>query len=205
MRFRARTTQGQPSKGSKVMGANPFDSSEDSREGSDFLSGGAIAAQFPEVGSVVEGTVLSASMRDQTDMDTGEVVYWVGKEKVAQSKLPEGSKARVARQMLLELQCEPTGIKWETNKYVEVPVPDDDGIRMLYVKGGVQFALKKALNEAKAQVEKGAYVKITRGKDAKRPGSKYWSYTYTAEWTPADQNMKAADAFVDEADDDPFA
>lgn len=189
------------------MGSSPFDSSEDSREGSDFLSGGAISAQFPEVGFVVEGTVLSASMRDQTDMDSGEILYWVGKEKVEQSKIPEGTRnPRVARQMLLELQCEPTGKRWESLKYIEVPVPDDNGIRMLYVKGGVQHALKKALKEAgNAPVEKGAYVRIVRGKDAKRPGSKYWSYTYTATWTPADQNMKAAASFVDEADDDPFA
>lgn len=188
------------------MSTNPFASSEEAREAGGFLSGGATAAKFPEVGSVVEGTVLSASMRDQTDMDTGELLFWVGNEKVVQSKLPAGTVSpRPVRQLLLELQGEPTGITWETNKYVEVPIPDDDGIRTLYVKGGLQAALKKALREAKADVETGAYVKVTRGKDAKRPGSKFWSYTYTATWTPADKNTKAADAFVDEADDDPFA
>jgi hypothetical protein len=189
------------------MGANPFDSSEEDREAGSFLSGGSLAAQFPEVGFVVEGTVLSASMRDRTDMDTGEVLYWQGNKTIPQSEVPEGAKLRPARQMLLELQCEPTGKRWETNRYVEVAVPDDDGIRTMYVKGGIQKALSKALKEAgNAPVEKGAYVWVQREKDRKLPGSKYYAYAYTAKWTPADQNTKAATAFVNDApDDDPFA
>lgn len=189
------------------MGANPFDSSEEGREASGFLSGGAIAAQFPTVGSVVEGTVLGASMRDRTDMETGEILYWVGNKTVPQSEVPEGTKPKTAREMRLELQCEPTGKRWETNRYIEVAVPDDDGVRVMYVKGGVQKALAKALREAgNAPVENGAYVWMQRGEDRKLPGSKFYAYSYTAKWTPADQNAKAATAFVNDApDDDPFA
>jgi hypothetical protein len=175
-----------------------------------FLTGGSVAAKFPEVGSTFEGTVVAFRMAQRTHIDSGEPLYWEGKKPVEVSQLKfEESKKSPAMQLVMEVQGEPTGITWDTNRYVPRKLPDDDGLRTMYVTGNLQRALAKALRDANgAQVEAGAYVKVTRGGDAKIPGSKYLSYTYTAEWTPASGNSKAATDFVGDPETDggdPFA
>lgn len=177
-----------------------------------FLSGGSVAAKFPEVGSEFEGTVVAFRMAQRTHIDSGEPLYWEGKKPVEESALKfEASKQSPAMQLIVEVQGEPTGITWDTNRYIPRELVDDDGMRTLYVTGNLQRALAKALRDAPAgsEIEPGAYVKVTRGEDAKVPGSKYLSYTYTAEWTPASANSKAATDFVGDPDaadgGDPFA
>ncbi len=186
------------------MGQDPFGDVKG------FLTGGSVAAKFPEVGFTFEGTVVAYRMAQRTHIDSGEPLYWEGKKPTEESKLQfEASKKSPAMQLIMELQGEPTGITWDTNRYIPRKLPDDDGMRTLYVTGNLQRALAKALRDASgAEIETGAYAKITRGEDAKVPGSKYLSYTYTAEWTPASANSKAATDFVgdpDAADGDPFA
>ena len=174
---------------------DPF--SADAARAAQFLGGGTVAAKFPKPGFVVKGTILSFRMAQQTAMDSGELLFWEGKEQVEQSKLKFPQSARPAEQLVIELQGEPTGITWETNRYNEVALPDDDGIRTLYVKGGMQTAIGKALRDAKVQApEIGGYLEVARGQDTKRPGSKYMSYTYTARYTKAEANGHAASQFL---------
>lgn len=174
-----------------------------------FMSGGSIAAKFPKVGFEFEGTVLSFRVTQRTHINSGEPLYWEGRETVEESKLKfEASKSNPAKQLLLEVKSEPTGITWETNRYIEKAVPDDDGVRTMYINGNLQKAIAKALRDAgNADIEVGAYVKVVRGEDVKQPGSKYFSYTYTVQWTPAEGNTHAATDLVNEptADGDPFA
>lgn len=186
---------------------DPF--SADAAKAAQFLGGGTVAAKFPKPGFTVEGTILSFRMAQQTDMESGELLFWEGKDKVEQSKLKFPQNARPVEQLVIEIQGEPTGVTWETNRYVEKQLPDDDGVRTLYVKGSLQFALGKALREAGVRApEIGGYLKVTRGQDVKRGGSKYFSYSYTAEYTPASKNSHAAGQFLaqdaDGAAPDPF-
>lgn len=174
---------------------DPF--SADAAKAAAFLGGGTVAAKFPKPGFTVEGTILSFRMAQQTDMESGELLFWEGKDRVEQSKLKFPDSAKPVEQLVIELQGEPTGITWETNQYVEKQLLDDDGVRTLYVKGGLQFAVGKALRDARVRApEIGGYLKIQRGQDSKRPGSKYFSHSYSATYTPASQNGAAAGQFL---------
>lgn len=165
-------------------------------------SGSSIAAKFPQVGFVFEGDIIGWDGPQQmTDKDTGEALYWESNKKTKESDVKNMSIARPAMQLLIHVQGPATGITWETNQYIEKEVPDDDGVRTLYVHGELQKALKKARLEAgNAKMEVGAHVKITRGKPVKKPNG-YFAYTYAAEWTPAAKNPSAAEAAFDAAGD----
>lgn len=191
------------------MTADPFAVSRD--EADSFLTGGStmVAAKWPTVGSVVEGTLTSwEGPVQKTDMSSGELLFFEAKKMVKESELKGNpATARKAMELRLDLQCEPTGITWKTNQYIEEPVPDDDGMRRAYVSGEIQKAIAKAKEEAgtegaPAPLEAGAYLKITRGKAKKMP-SGFMAYTYVAEWTPAKLNTKAGDNFLAD-DEDPF-
>lgn len=185
---------------------DPF--SAEAAAAAQFFGGtGTVAAKFPQVGFTVEGTILSYRMDDVTDMETGEKLFWEGKQKVKQSELRFPQTAREVKQLIIEMQCEPTGITWETREYIEKALPEDDGKRALYVKNGLQVAIGKALKDAGVPApEIGGYLKVTRGKSVKREGAKYPSQTFTAVYTKADQNSKAAGDFLaqDGGDVDPF-
>jgi hypothetical protein len=169
------------------MTTDPFSGGNDA-EAAAFLSGGNTSAKFPKVGHTVEGTVTGWEMRQQTDYDTGGLLTW------------RDGKPRM--QLLITIQGEPTGVTYEDG--VEVELPDDDGVRTLFVKGGLQKGIGKALRDAKGKLEAGAYVKVTRGKDGpKTDPKKKAPHTYQVVWTPAAQNPKAAEALL--ATDDPFA
>jgi hypothetical protein len=193
------------------MSVDPFGSNSADTAAQDFLAGGTTitSAKWPTVGAIVEGTVVDWQFPVQkTDMDTGELQWFYGKKLVLDSQVPEHAKAnggaRPAMQMLLDLQCEPTGQSWETNQYIPVAVPDDDGLRRAYVSGELQSAIGAALKEAAASLEKGAYLQVVRTQPVKK-GSGFYAYTYKAKWTKASDNAKAATAFVTQVDDDPFA
>lgn len=191
------------------MGYDPFSENPD-KEAASFLGGGNVGAVFPEEGFTVEGTVLDFRMRQRTDMESGEPLYWQDKKAVEESKLRSPSSAvpnNACKQMVIDLQGEPTGITWETADYIEKAVDDDDGIRSLYVKGGLQKALSLALRNAGVKLpERGGYLKVTRGKDGPQ-ARKGWRrpHTFTVVFTPADKNEKAATDFLGGDDDEsPF-
>lgn len=193
---------------------DPF-SSNTRQEIRGFLSGGSVAAKFPENGFSVEGTVLSYRMAQRTHIDSGEPLFWEGRQPVEESKLQfEASKRTPCEQLIIEVQGEPTGVTWETNRYIQKKIPNDDGIRVLYVTGGLQKAFAKALQKAGgAEIESGAYVKVTKTGEVQRKGSKYHSFVYEVEWTPKATNAKGVGDFMasdpeagpEGPQDDPFA
>jgi hypothetical protein len=172
------------------MTTDPFNPGSDAAEAAAFLSTSGYAAKWPKVGFTVAGTITGFEMRQQTDYDTGEPLTW------------KDGKPRM--QLLVHLQCEPTGETWEGLANTRVEIEDDDGARTAYVKGNLQKAFGRAIKEAKARLEIGAYVEITRGKDGPKPDPKKQApHTFTVKYTPAAQNPKAVDALL--SDSDPFA
>lgn len=194
--------------------ANPFARTtrdQSVRSAEDFLDGGAsVAAKWPKVNFTVEGDVIgwSPTAIQQTHKDSGEPLYWEGKKKVEESKLQfEQSKDNPCLQITIDLQCEPTGETWVSNRYIRKELPDDDGVRTMYVHGQLAKAIRKARQEAAQQyklntrtapLEAGAHVKVTRGEDQKFPND-YYGFTFTAEWTPAAHNPAYQSAQMDAA------
>lgn len=153
-----------------------------------FLSGGAPGQKFPEPGFKWGGTIIAWQMTQQTDLTTGELKFWDdGKPKM---------------QLELTMQGEPTGycFNWNGRAFDKKVIPDDDGVRRLFVKGPMQSAIGKAKRDAKGQVEVGAYIEVVRGEDIP-PTKKGYSPTQTfrAKWTPANKNTHTASALLDES------
>ena len=73
------------------------------------LGGGGSSAKFENVGDTVTGTILSAEVKDQTDLATGAILKW--------------DNGDTRKQLVVRLQT--------TQRDDE----DDDGVRALYVKG----------------------------------------------------------------------
>jgi hypothetical protein len=191
---------------------DPF--SVETAEAAQFLTGGgAVTAKFPKNGAKVEGTVLSLRVSQKTDKDTGELLFWETKKPTKQSELKfpaSATPANAVKQLIIELQCEPTGITWETLKYIEKEVPDDDGIRMLYVSGPeIQRAVGKAVQEHGLKApEIGGYLQVVKTGEQRIAGTDYFRFLYAAKYTPAAQNEHAAaDALAGgaSAPEDPFA
>jgi len=173
------------------MANDPFSD----RAAEEFMGGGGTAQKFPEVGFKWGGTLESWEMAQQTDLDTGELKFW-----------PDG-KPRM--QLIMDMQGEPTGKTWEwiSQRWVEKPIPDDDGSRRLFVKGGLHSAIVKAMKSAGGKLEAGAYIEVTRGEDLP-PKKRGYSgqHTYRAVWIPAAKNPHAAAAtFLNNEDENPFA
>lgn len=192
------------------------------RSAEDFLDGGAsVAAKWPKEQFVVEGDVIgwSPAAIQMTDLKTGEPLYWENKVKTKESELrfPETSKTNPCLQITIDLQCEPTGVTWKTNRYIREEVPDDDGVRTMYVNGQLAAAIRKARQQAaqkykmgvrSAPLEAGAHVKVVRGEDKKFQND-YFGFTFEAEWTPATHNPAYQNAQLDATEgpgtDDPWA
>lgn len=152
-------------------------------QASNFLSGGLTAAKWPVIGFIVEGTVKAAKMQQQRDFDSGEMLFW-----------NDGSPRM---QLVVDLQSEATGKTWTGLRNVEKAVPNDTGMRALYVKGNLQRALSQALRDAQAPFENGAHLRIERiadvpNKDPKKQDALDFKVTYT----PAAQNSAPADQFL---------
>lgn len=100
-----------------------------------------ISAQFMEIGEFLEGEVLSFSVREDTDMDTGVKKTW-----------NDGSTVEIG---VWEIDAGASG-KWEKNKkgtYVKVDVPDDDGVRTIWARGGIHTAIKAAVRDSRIKQE----------------------------------------------------
>ncbi len=87
------------------------------------LGGGGSSARFETVGDTVTGTVLSAEVKDQTDLATGAVLKW--------------DNGDVRKQLVVRLQ---------TTQHDD---EDDDGVRAVYVKGSKK-AGSRSLHDAVA-------------------------------------------------------
>lgn len=190
---------------------DPF--SADAAAAAQFLGGGrTTSAKFPKNGFKVEGTIIAYRMAQRTHIDSGELMFWESKKPTEQSKLRYPASAtdqNRCMQLIIDMQCEPTGITWETNQYIEKALPEDDGMRALYVTGDLQRAVGAALRDAGVQApEIGGYLEVVRT-DAKRiEGTTFIKFIYAARYTPASKNEKAAAAYFQDGADgapaDPF-
>lgn len=147
----------------------------------DLLEGGAPGQLFPTVGYKWGGTLLSAESGQKTNMETGEPKTW--------------ADGKPQMQVILTLQGEPTGFKYEGQQYEKVELQDDDGIRRLFLSGNKLKALKDALRTAKSKLEIGGYFEMTREKDGEAPKKGYARrQNFSGVWTPAAQNAHAVNA-----------
>ena len=154
-----------------------------------FLFGGGISAKFPTVGYTITGTVESFKMSQQTDYDSGEPLFWKNGDK--------------RMQLVVTLQTDEEGSFDEDGNPTEVP--NDDGMRSLYVKGLLQRRLGKALKDANAELEVGGQIKVKRIKNAPKTNPKFKApYDFEVSYVPADKNAAAATAFAKNDDQNPF-
>lgn len=194
------------------------------RSAEDYLDGGAsVAAKWPKVGFEVVGDVIGWSQvaTQMSDIKTGEPLYWENKVKTKESELryPETSKTNPCLQITIDLQCEATGVTWKTNRYIREEVPDDDGVRTMYVNGQLAAAIRKGRQQAaqkyklgvrSAPLEDGARCRVVRTED-KKFANDYFGYTYECEWTPAAHNPNYQNSQMDATEgpggaaDDPWA
>lgn len=196
---------------------DPF--SAGAAEAAQFLGGGrTIAAKFPKNGFKVEGTVLSLSVEQRTDRDTGDLLWWESRRPTPQGELKSpattmANERNKVKQLLIDLQGEPTGVTWETLKYIEKEVPEDDGIRRLYVSSPeMQKAIAKAVGEHSLRApEVGGYLEVVKTGEERIAGTDMFKFLYAARYTPASKNEKAAGDLLnpfgesEETPADPFA
>ena len=84
------------------------------------MSGGVRAAKFENVGDFVQGAILSSEVRDQTDIQTGEV-----------KRFKNGDPMR---QVVITIMTDPMVQEDD----------EDDGLRRIYVKSQMTSALRDA-------------------------------------------------------------
>lgn len=104
----------------------------------DFLMGGGIAAaKFPEIGTVVKGTIVNTEVVQQTDYATGEPKVW--------------SDGKPMMQAVFTLQTDER----------DAEIDGDTGMRKLYVKGAMQQAVRDAVKQAGAsKIEVGGIIAV---------------------------------------------
>lgn len=145
-----------------------------------FLTGGLTAAKWPQIGFVVEGVVKGAVLRQQSNYDTGALEFW--------------SDGSPRMQLVVDLQSTPTGVTWKGLHNVQHAVPNDDGMRALYVKGNLQKAFTKALRDANASFEMGGHLRIERAQDIPNADSKKApAHDYVVTWTAPSAEAAATD------------
>lgn len=118
-------------------------------DGMDLLLGGAPAAKFPEVGTVLKGKVLAQKKQQSKDMASGELKTW-----------DDGSPIF---ELVFTLATE--------NR--DDSIEDDDGTRRLFARGQMLKAIGDALRKAhwSAPLVGGVLaVKYTRDGEAQRRG-----------------------------------
>lgn len=120
----------------------------------EFLSSiGGQAAKFPTVGTIVWGEILAADVRDQTDMESGKVLTW--------------QDGNPRKQLVVTLQTD------------EQDDEEDDGVRRVYAKGNMLYAIRQALGGRRLEVGGKLAVKYTGdGEPSRRgynPPKLYWA------------------------------
>ena len=95
-----------------------------SDDGMDLLLGGAPAAKFPTVGTVIKGKVIGQKKQQSKDMATGEVKLW-----------DDGSPIW---EIVFTLQTDDR----------DPAIEDDDGNRRLFARGQMLKAIGQALRKA---------------------------------------------------------
>lgn len=145
------------------------------------MSGGAKSAKFPEVGTVVKGTITTPpSLSQQTDFTTGALKFW--------------DDGKPMMQLVVTIQTDDR----------DPDDPEDDGLRSLYVKGAMQAAVKNAIRKSGAKgIDVGGTiaVKYTGDGVAKQRGKQRGMNPpkqFAAQYTPP--TAKAVDDFLGTAE-----
>lgn len=98
------------------------------------LGGGGKSASFEAIGDTVTGTIVSAEVKDQTDIATGKVQTW--------------DNGEPKKQLVVRLQTAQR----------DADDPEDDGVRAIYVKGSKK-AGSRSLHDAVAGAVRAAGAK----------------------------------------------
>jgi len=161
------------------MTQDPFSS----QAADNFLSTRAPQAKWPKIGYVVEGTVMGWEMEQQTDYDTGALLTW--------------SDGKPRMQLVMTIQSKATGKTWTGLHNEEKSLPNDDGMRTLYIKGALQKSFSRALSAARCKLAVGAHVSIERIADGpKSDPKKAAPHLHKVKWLPPTQNEQAAADFL---------
>ncbi|MGH8793575.1 MAG: hypothetical protein ACRDXX_13140 [Stackebrandtia sp.] len=123
------------------------------------LKAGAPSAQFDNPGDSVEGTITDLSEIAQTDMETGEPVYW--------------DAARTRPKMMIAATLEAPGHK----------DADESGQVSVYISGG-RYSAVKAVTKT---LDEGGWLKLTfDGLSDQAPKVKGWNRAkrFSAEYRP---------------------
>jgi len=103
----------------------------------DFLmGGGGQSASFENIGDRVEGTIVSLEVTQQTDFESGDLLFW------------DDEKRQPRQQLVVSLQTDQRDPELE----------DDDGVRKVYVKGSKK-AGSRSLHDATAAAVRAAGAK----------------------------------------------
>jgi len=144
---------------------------------SDFLMGGGIpSAKFDKPGTVVSGKITrTPDVQQQRDFDTGKPKFW-----------DDGTPQK---QIVVQLQ---TSLR-------DPQIPDDDGVRVLYIRGNMLTAVRQAVRAAGAQLETGGTLSITYtgdGEPSKRGFNppKLYSAVYAAGSQAAVNDLLSGDS-----------
>lgn len=154
----------------------------------DFLFGsGARAFSFEKLGDSVDGTVISADVQQQTDIDSNEPKFF--------------SDGKPMNQLVIRLQ---TDIR-------DPEIDDDDGIRTVYAKGGrynvaegeglaMRDAIAKAVRDGggKALEEGDRLVIAHTGVAERKTRGHNPAKLYTAGWRKGKAAVSGSDLFGDE-------
>lgn len=168
------------------------------------MQGGGVGAQFPKIGHNYAGTILAiGKARQQTDLNTKKPKFF--EDGVTPRMQVPVTLATEARGKYVR---EEIGAPWELQE-----IPDDDGVRTLWVAADMQRAIRDAVIKARKDLnltaeqlpgpEVGGHLTVTRGKN-KPKKQEGWSgqHTFTAVYVPRSQNEGAASIMDDK---DPFA
>lgn len=140
----------------------------------DFLlgGGGAPAAKFPTIGTVIKGTVLNSEVAQQIDFATQKPKFY--------------DDGNPAMQVVITVQTDDR----------DPSIENDDGKRRLFVRGQMREALGDALRGTGAKLEKGGTLAVQYVAD--KPSNKgNPAKQYRAQYAPPSQLAAANDALLD--------
>ena len=113
-------------------------------EANEFLMGAGVpAAKFETIGAMVTGFITAADVRDQTDFQTGDVLFW-----------KDGSPRK---QLVITLETEDR----------DPDVEFDDGARRIYAKGNMLNAIR-AVAKPHGGIEVGGKLRVKYVRDGEQ-------------------------------------
>ena len=103
-------------------------------------------AKFDQIGDTVEGTILDVVSQQQTDIKTGDLLFWKDR--------------RPRMQLVVTL----------LTKENDPDIEDDDGRRRLFVKADMMRAVREAITHAgKRKIKVGAHLAVRYASDGIAP------------------------------------